>query len=94
MPTSRKVLPKKTPRAAPQTNMPDAYYKLHGLLDSIRTLAAQEDEVCTLLASVQQQGKLTADVRRDLARLLDALPMHCLEEEISALRVALERRAA
>ncbi len=94
MGTARKSSQTKPVRTASQPQLPDAYHQLHSLLDTVRTFATQEDEICTLLAAIKRSGALEKDVRRDLTKLLNMLPTDCLKQELSALRLTLQHRAA
>ena len=93
MATTTKSRPAKTASASTHIQLPDAYHQLHSLLDTIRTLAAHEDDICTLLAAIMSTGTLDGGMRRDLTKLLGSLPTECLKQELDALQFILQRRA-
>jgi hypothetical protein len=79
--------------ASSRSFLPGAYYPLHSLLQTLRTMASHEDDICTLLAEMERTGRLSSAVRRDLGRLLSALPMHSLHQELGDLGEAMEQAA-
>jgi hypothetical protein len=78
---------------APTPGLPSAYYNLHSLLHTLRALESHIDDVCTLTAEIQRTGKVNATARRDIARLVHALPLNVLEADVSALHQAVEEAA-
>ena len=79
-------------RIAPR--MPSAYYSLHALLQTLRQFAAHEDDICTLLTEMEQTGKVSPKVSRELQKLLSDLPMFSLESELETLADSLTPMAA
>ena len=74
-----------------QPGMPPVYNHLHALLHTLRALECQQDHICTLLAEIQQTGKTTAALRRELTELLHDLPVASLDSELRAVWSALDR---
>ncbi|HTV09453.1 MAG TPA: hypothetical protein VMD97_10455 [Candidatus Aquilonibacter sp.] len=74
--------------------LPPAYYTVHALLETIRMLQCQEDDLCTLLAEIQRSGKVGAGVRRELLKVLHNVTALSLHAEMTACFAALEERAA
>lgn len=90
MPTAA-AKPCQEPASAPaRPGLPPAYHHLYALLHTLRHLAAQQDDICTLLAEIQRTGKLTAPTRRELTTLLHDLPTRSLDAELDATLSALE----
>jgi hypothetical protein len=77
-----------------QRNLPAAYYELHAVIDTLRALQCNEDELCTLLAEIRRIGKVGAGVRRDVIELLHSIPAMRLQAEMDACFEALEQAAA
>ena len=89
MPTAAKPC-QEPASAAPRPGLPIAYQHLYALLHTLRSLAAHQDQVCTLLADIQRTGKLNATARRELNALLHELPTASLNAEVEAVFSALE----
>lgn len=79
--------------ATPAPHQPVAFYQLHALLGTLRQLARHEDDLCALLADVEQRGRLTASAEGELSALLGNLPVDSLLQELAALWRTLERAA-
>jgi hypothetical protein len=77
-----------------QSGLPQAYYQLHALLETVRAMQCYEDDLCTLLAEIRRSGKVGAAVRRDLLKTLNSMPMMSLHAEMDACLDALEEAAA
>ncbi len=89
MPTASKPC-QEPATATPRTGLPPAYHHLYALLHTLRTLGAQQDHICTLLADIQRTGKLNAPIRRELTELLHDLPTATLDTEVQAVFAAIE----
>lgn len=76
------------------SRMPSAYYSLHALLQTLRQFAQHEDQICSLLAEMERTGKVSAQVARELRRLLGDLPLFSLESELESLAESLTPAAA
>lgn len=80
--------------ATVRPGLPAAYYQLHSLLETVRSMQCYEDDLCTLLAHIQRSGKVGAGVRRDLLKTLERMPVMRLQAEMDACLDALEEAAA
>lgn len=80
--------------AAAQRGLPEAYYQLHALLETVRAMQCYEDDLCTLAADIRRSGKMGAGVRRDLLKTLHSMPVMRLQAEMEACFDALEDAAA
>ena len=89
-----KKKPCKEATATPQRGLPPAYYHLHSLLQTVRSLQCHEDDLCALLHNIQRSGRIGANLRRDITELLNNLPAASLEAEIQAAYSAVEEAAA
>ena len=90
MPTTTK--PCQEPALAKaRPGLPPAYQHLYALLHTLRALAGKQDHICTLLAEIQQAGKVKAPVRREIIALLHELPSASLDAEIDAVFAALDQ---
>ena len=78
---------------SPSRAMPEVYYPLHSLLQTLRELEAHENQLCTLLTELQRTGKITARVRSDLSAFLTSFPAASLEQEVRAIFYALDEAA-
>lgn len=78
------------PAPTPKPGLPPAYHHLSSLLHTLRSIECHHDQICTLLASMERSKKLTAGDRRELATLLDELPIHSLTSELEALAHTLD----
>lgn len=74
--------------------MPSAYYDLHALLQTLRQLAAHEDQICTLLTEMERTGKMSGKLSREIHQLLGELPIFSLESELESLADSLAPAAA
>jgi hypothetical protein len=74
--------------------LPPVYYRLHALLESIRSLQSHEDELCTMLAGMQRSGRIGPRLERQIEALLHDLPALRLNAEMDACFAALEEAAA
>ncbi len=79
-----------TAAAAARPGLPPAYHQLYALLHTLRSLASQQDHICTLLAEIQRTGKLNATLRRELTELLHGLPTASLDSEVQAVFSAIQ----
>lgn len=86
--------PCKQATATRRPGLPSAYYQLHALLETLRTIQCHEDELCTLLTEIQRTGKVGAGVRRELLKTLRSMPAMSLHAELDACFQALEEAAA
>ncbi|HEV2578667.1 MAG TPA: hypothetical protein VGU25_15790 [Acidobacteriaceae bacterium] len=77
-----------------QPGLPAAYYQVHALLETVRTLACCEDDLCALLAEIRRSGKVGAGARRELLKVLHSMPVMNLHAEMDACMDALEEVAA
>ncbi|HVG27534.1 MAG TPA: hypothetical protein VM865_08015 [Acidobacteriaceae bacterium] len=89
-----KKKPCQEPARPAHSGLPPAYYHLHALLHTLRTLQCHEDELCTLLADVQRTGKVSARTRREILELLHGLPSASLDAEIGAAFSSLDQHEA
>jgi hypothetical protein len=80
--------------AAPRRGLPPAYYNLHALLETVRSMQCYEDDLCTLMAEIQRSGRVGAGVRRELINTLQSIPAMRLQAEMDACFEALEEAAA
>lgn len=78
--------------------LPPVYYQLHTLLHTLRSFEQHEEHLCGLLGEIQRSGKVGARVRKELAAVLEALPVPSLQAEYEStwetLEQAKERDAA
>ena len=80
--------------APAQRGLPPAYYQLHALLETVRSLQCCEDDLCTLLAQIQRSGKVGVTLRRDLLNVLHSMPVMRLHAELDGCLEAVEEAAA
>ncbi len=92
MATRKKPCTEATATARP--GLPRAYYQVHALLETMRAMQCCEDDLCTLLAEIQRNGKLGAGVRRELLNVLHRMPVMNLHAEMDDCFAALEEAAA
>jgi hypothetical protein len=92
MATRKKPCVEATATARP--GLPPVYYRLHALLESIRSLQSHEDELCTTLAEIQRSGRTGVRLQREIEVLLHGLPAMRLHAEMDACFAALEEAAA
>lgn len=77
-----------------RSGLPQAYYQLHALLETVRAMQCYEDDLCTLVNEIRRTGKVNAGVRRDLLKTLHSIPAMRLQAELDACFEALEEAAA
>jgi len=73
--------------------MPREYYVLYSLLHTLQGLECHTDAVCGLVAEIQKTGKVSAKVRREMAALVQDVPVRMLEDELNELAGAMEQAA-
>jgi hypothetical protein len=73
--------------------MPREYYALYSLMHTLQGLECHTDAICGLVAEIQQTGKVSARVRREMAALLQDVPLRMLEDELYELAGAVEQAA-
>ena len=61
-------------RATRPPAAPAIFYRLHALLETVRSIAVYEDHLCTLLHEVQTHGTVAPELTTDLHFLLDEMP--------------------
>jgi hypothetical protein len=94
MATTKATKDKPCESGIPAAHMPRAYYELHALLGTLRSLASHEDTMCSLLANIERTGKLSASARRDIARLLGDMHVDAFHDEAGALWRSANEQAA
>ncbi|HEY4008833.1 MAG TPA: hypothetical protein VGM11_01695 [Acidobacteriaceae bacterium] len=77
-----------------ERGLPPAYYQLHALIETLRALQCNEDELCALLAHIRRNGKVGSGVRREIVALLHSIPAMRLHAEMDACFEVLEEAAA
>ena len=77
-----------------RSGLPQAYYRLHALLETVRAMQCCEDDLCTLVAEIRRSGKVGPGMRRDLLKTLQGIPAMSLQAEMDACFEALEEAAA
>ncbi len=63
-----------------------AYYRLNTFLHTLRVIAGHEDQLCTLLHAMRQEGTASDAMKDELRDLLDEIPSSDYIEELVALR--------
>ncbi len=81
-------------RATARRGLPRAYYQLHAVLKTVRSMRCYEDDLCTLLTQIERGGKVGSGVRREAANLLHSIPAMRLQTEMDGCFDALEEAAA
>jgi len=81
-------------KATMQRGLPAAYYQLHALLETVRSMQCYEDDLCTLMTQIQRSGRVGAGARRELLNTLHSMPVMRLQAEMDACLDALEEAAA
>ena len=61
-------------------------HRLDALLHTMRCIAQQEDELCTLLHDARRSGKVNGRLRRELQTILDELPADEYTFDLNAVR--------
>jgi len=80
--------------ATVQRGLPPAYYHLHALLHTIRSLQCHEDDLCTLITEIQRSGRIGPRLHREITELLNNLPVASLEAELHGAFSAIDKAAA
>jgi hypothetical protein len=65
------------------------FHRIHSLLETVRSIAGYEDELCTLLHAARNSDAVDADLNADLQSLLDGLQEQEYTEDLRLLREAL-----
>ena len=73
---------------------PPVAYRLHALLHTIHSIDHHEDHLCTLLTAIEREGAVSPALRRELAALLEELPMQAFVADLEAARQALSSGTA
>lgn len=78
---------KPRPRAEAQKvdELPDTFYRLRSLLQTVRCIAQHEDALCTLLHEIKEARSLSKESAHELLRLLAELPAHEYGDDLEAL---------
>lgn len=79
----------KTSRRSKIASATPLFYRLHALLETVRTIAQYEDQLCSLAHEAQSAGALTPEATEELHALLLDLPASSYHAELDALHETL-----
>lgn len=79
-------------RLAPR--MPNAYYNLHDLYETLHDFAQRGEQIDRLLREMESNGDVSQKVVREVKQLLGELPLFSLEIKLESLASSLPAAAA
>ena len=84
----------KAPEPVPPPRLSPLYYRLHGLVHTVRRIGSFEDQLCALLNETKQPGPLSTPAVEELQELLGEIPAWEYQHELQEVRSALAKRGA